>query len=163
MHSETDIDSVPDRIEREIAIDATSTRVWDLIARPGWWINEGEVVDLPTDVEGDVATVRHPAYGAFRIQTVALEEPRYAAYRWLGGAADGAEQRSGAEATARSLVEFWILEQAAGGVLLRVVESGIASLPGGPDAQRATYEENERGWRQELEAAKVHVTRGGRG
>ncbi|MGI8946574.1 MAG: hypothetical protein ACR2FV_01035 [Ornithinimicrobium sp.] len=163
MQSETDIDTVPDRIEREIALDATSMRVWDLIARRGWWINEGRSWTCPPKSRVMSRRSGTPPTAPFRIQTVALEEPRYAAYRWLGGANDGAEQRSGAAETARTLVEFWIVEQAAGGVLLRVVESGLASLPGGPAAQRATYEENERGWRQELEAARVHVTRGGRG
>ena len=32
-----------DRIERSIDIDASAEKVWSLIARPGWWINEEEV------------------------------------------------------------------------------------------------------------------------
>lgn len=142
---------VADRIEREIHIDAPPGRVWRLIARPGWWINEGQVVDLPTDVDGDVSTVHHPTYGGFRIRTVQLDEPRYAAYRWLGG-----EAGTGSEGPT-TLVEFWIEEQEGGGVRLRVAESGFASLPGDDLARRKAFEENDEGWEQELRAARAHV------
>lgn len=36
-----------DRIDRSIDIDAPAGRVWDLVARPGWWINEGDVDPQP--------------------------------------------------------------------------------------------------------------------
>ena len=36
----TDLDPL-DRIDRSIEIDAPAERVWDLVTRPGWWINEG--------------------------------------------------------------------------------------------------------------------------
>ncbi|MDQ3383311.1 MAG: ATPase [Actinomycetota bacterium] len=148
--------AVADRIERSIHIEASPQRVWALIARPGWWINEGTVTDLPTEVDGDVSTVTHPTYGEFRIQTVTLDDPRYAAYRWLGGEA-GADGAADAPTT---LVEFWIDEQD-GGVSLRVVESGFASLPGDDADRHRAFEENDQGWEQELRAARAHVTGSG--
>ncbi|WP_246623126.1 SRPBCC family protein [Streptomyces malaysiensis] len=32
-----------DRIARQIDIDAPAERVWELIARPGWYVNDGAV------------------------------------------------------------------------------------------------------------------------
>lgn len=151
MKTDQSAGPVVDRIEREIHIGAPAERVWPLIARPGWWINEGQVVDLHTDVDGDVTTVHHPRYGAFRIRTVRLDEPRYAAYRWLGG-----EAGTGSEGHT-TLVEFWVEEQDGGGVRLRVVESGFASLPGDDASRRRAFQENDQGWREELLAARAYV------
>ena len=50
-HPATDLDPL-DRIDRTIDIDASAERVWDLVTRPGWWINEGTVDDDP-DVRVD--------------------------------------------------------------------------------------------------------------
>ncbi len=150
MKTEQSAQAVVDRIEREIQIEAGAERVWRLIARPGWWINEGEVTDLPTEVNGEVSTVRHPTYGDFRIRTVELDEPRYAAYRWLSGPGEADDD------AASTLVEFWIRDQD-GGVSLRVVESGFASLPGDDAARRRAFDENDEGWEQELRAARSHV------
>ncbi len=48
------------RIEREISIDASAEKVWELIRRPGWWINDGEVVDhaIDPDSDGNSVTLR---------------------------------------------------------------------------------------------------------
>lgn len=94
---------------------------------------------------------------------MSLDEPRYAAYRWLGGANDEEGQHRATDESSRSLVEFWIEEQPGGGVLLRVVESGLAPLPGDPAARRATYEENVAGRKQELDAARAYLARTAQG
>ena len=50
-----------DRIARRIDIDAPAERVWELVVRPGWYINDGEVEPEPDlRQEGDVTVVRHP-------------------------------------------------------------------------------------------------------
>jgi hypothetical protein len=36
---------IVDRIEREIVIDATVARVWQLVSEPGWWIGDGDRTD----------------------------------------------------------------------------------------------------------------------
>ena len=41
-HTLTDLDPL-DRIDRSIDIDAPAARVWSLVSRPWWWINEGTV------------------------------------------------------------------------------------------------------------------------
>jgi len=45
---------VPDSIERSIDISADAERVFALVSRPGWWINEGAVVENIVETVGDV-------------------------------------------------------------------------------------------------------------
>ncbi|GAA3161229.1 MULTISPECIES: ATPase [Streptomyces] len=138
-----------DRIARQIDIDAPAERVWELIARPGWYINDGGVEDAPEpSYEGEVAVVRHPSLGEFRFRTVELDKPRYAAFRWIG-----TPYRN--ESAPSTLVEFWIDERDAGGVTLRVVESGFSGLADDPAAWLKEREGNDKGWLTELAAAKA--------
>ena len=138
-----------DRIDREIDIDASAERVWALVARPGWYVNQGAVVSNPVlETDGDLTVLRHPEHGDFRIRTVSLDPPRYAAFRWLG---------EGGEST---MVEFWITERDGAGVTLRVVESGFSSLGDDPAEWLRKREENVEGWEQELAAAAAYLDRG---
>lgn len=131
-----------DRVEREIEISATPERVWELVARPGWFINDGELRDHEVRAEGDVNVVVDPVHGEFRLRTESLDPPRYAAFRWLG------------QDEASTLVEFTISPRA-DGVLLRVVESGFDTLPGDDTGRRRRLKENHQGWVQELEVART--------
>jgi uncharacterized protein YndB with AHSA1/START domain len=141
-----------DRIERSIAIDASAERVWTLVERPGWWINEGEVDPEPvTRSEGAATVVVHPTFGDFRIVTLASDPPRYLKYRWIEPERDGA----GTD------VEFWIEDRPGGGVTLRVLESGLTTL-GKSHGELVKYHQgNSEGWEAELAAAQRFVTRGG--
>ncbi|NUH35235.1 ATPase [Streptomyces samsunensis] len=140
-----------DRIARQIDIDAPAERVWELIARPGWYVNDGAVeADPDLCYEGDVAVVRHPTLGEFRFRTVTLDKPRYAAFRWIGTPFRD-------ESTPSTLVQFWIDERDGGGVTLRVVESGFSGLADDPAAWLKEREGNDKGWLAELEAAKAFV------
>jgi uncharacterized protein YndB with AHSA1/START domain len=148
-----------DRIERRIDIDADAARVWELISRPGWWINDGTIIDHAVDHVaddtmggGDVSVIHHETYGDFRIGTVTLDAPRHAAFRWLSGESDTESSPEGGS----TLVEFWV-EDRAGGVTLRVVESGFASLNVSDEARRKNIDENTDGWEQELAAAKTWI------
>lgn len=139
-----------DSIARQIDIDAPADRVWDLIARPGWYVNDGTVqTDPGLHYEGDVAVVTLPGHGEFRFRTVQLDKPRYAAFRWLG-----TPFRAVSEGT---LVEFWIDERAGGGVTLRVLESGFSTLSEDPATWLKEREGNDRGWADELATAKAFV------
>ena len=147
--SRTDQVDELDRIERRIDIDAGAERVWALVTRPGWYVNQGAVVSNPVlETDGDLTVLRHPEYGDFRIRTVSLEPPHYAAFHWLG---------EGEESTT---VEFWITERDGGGVTLRVVESGFSSLGGDPAEWLRKREENVDGWEKELAAAAAYLDRG---
>jgi hypothetical protein len=73
------------RIVRQIDIDAPADRLRELIARPGWYVNDG-TAEVEPDLrdKGDVAVVRHAALGEFRFRTVQLDRRRSAAFRWIG-------------------------------------------------------------------------------
>ena len=143
----TETDHELDRIERSIDIDATAERVWSLVQRPGWWINEHEVdPDPDTREEDGLTVVVHPTYGEFRLRTLDRDEPRYVSFRWV----DNGDPEVG------TTVEFWI-EDRPGGVRLRVAESGFSSLNKDRAAIDQQISENTHGWELELEAARRFV------
>lgn len=145
-------ENLPDSITRSIDIDAPAEHVWALVAEPGWYINDGDYRAHRIDVDGDVATVHDPVHGAFTIRTEALEPPRHAAFRWLGG-----EPGTDAPAGETTLVEFRIEDLPGGGVRLTVTESGFAGLPGSTDERRRAVEENGAGWDEELRVVRNHL------
>lgn len=136
---------VMDRIEREIRIDAPAARVWKLVSQPGWYINNGEILDQRVEQRGDLQIVHNPEYGEFAFRTVELDEPRYAAFRWLidNNDADGSS----------TLVEFWIEETTTDSVLLRVAESGFESLSESAEQRRSRFDDHSDGWTKELALA----------
>lgn len=141
-----------DRIERQVDIDATVERVWDLVSRPGWFINDGRVVDHHLEEVGDgVHIVHDPTYGEFRVRTEKLEPPYHAVFRWLGREV---EEQS-------TQVEIWV-EERVGGVTLTVAESGFERLGLAETELRRHIAERTEGWETELAAAKAFVeVRGG--
>jgi uncharacterized protein YndB with AHSA1/START domain len=141
-------DPALDRIERSIDIDATAERVWSLVQRPGWWINDEEVDPDPELREEDdgLTVLVHPVHGEFRLRTLTSEPPRYVSFHWVDNVAP----------EAGTTVEFWI-EDRPGGVTLRVVESGFSRLRKDRAAIDHQIEENSHGWVVELEAARRFV------
>ena len=89
-----------DIIERTVEINAPAERVWDLVAEPGWYINDGAIVAHRIDRDGDLSYVHDEKHGRFAFATVSLDRPRYAAFRWLDNP-DAADSAS-------TLVEFTI-------------------------------------------------------
>ena len=140
---------VLDRIEREIAIDASAARVWKLVSEPGWYVNDKEIVPHRIERRGDLHVVHDPTHGTFAFATVELDEPRYAAFRWLTDA-DAPDGPS-------TLVEFRIEETSPTSVVLKVIESGFASLPESAEDRRSRYDNHVGGWQIEMALAKGHV------
>lgn len=136
-----------DRIERSIDIDASAEKVFALVQRPGWWINDEEVDPEPEMRQKDGYDVLvHPKWGEFRLKTLQRDEPRYVSFHWVDNVAP----------EAGTTVEFWI-EDRPGGVTLRVVESGFGSLKKDRAQIDNQISENTRGWEIELAAAKRFV------
>ena len=143
--------NVADRIDRQIDIDAPAERVWDLVSRPGWYINLGSIVSNPViRREGEVDVVSHQQHGDFRFHTVSLEPPRYVAFRWIGEPNELSSQPS-------TLVQFWIEDRPGGGVTLKVAESGFSSLGRDTAEWLQQREGNDAGWRDELQAARRYL------
>ena len=133
--------ATPDRIEREILIRAPLDRVWPLVAQPGWWISDGDG-DRSGQVrsrDGAHEVLEDPRSGRHLFEVVAMERPTRAAYRWVKGAQHLA-----------TVVEFALTAEP-DGPRLRVVERGIASLPGD---RSGYYRDNAEGWAIELEIAR---------
>ena len=147
-----------DRIEQQIDIDATAQRVWELISTPGWWINDGEIVEHRLEQRDSHVVVHDPVHGEFVLRVEALETPRYAAYRWFSGPPATAHADATLDAASSTLVEFWIEEHDRGGVTLRVAESGFEGLDRTAEERRKMFDDNTEGWTLELAAARSLVT-----
>jgi uncharacterized protein YndB with AHSA1/START domain len=141
------------RIERQITIIASRERVWDLVTRPGWWINDGEIAEHRIERHGDVCDVHVPVLGRFQVRVVAVEPQSYAAFRWRS---DGVTRDVDGPTT---LVEFWIDDNADGGVTVRVAESGFEELDSTEEVRRRNYDGNVAGWATELAALARAVPR----
>jgi uncharacterized protein YndB with AHSA1/START domain len=139
-----------DRIDKTIDIDASVETVWDLVSRPGWWINDGTVEAEP-DLrrEGDVTVVTHAQHGEFRVLTVEADPPSYISFRWLHAATGERPERS-------TLVEFRIVPRGAG-VRLSVAESGFSRLSPERSVWLSDRTGNVEGWDVELVAARTFV------
>lgn len=139
---------MPNTIERQISIDASALRVWELVSEPGWWVNDGEIVPHEISRDGDVATVTDPDHGTCRISVLELDPPRYARFGWLAGAsADVNDQET--------TIEFWVTETGSG-VELKVRETGFDDLPVSDEQRTGMYDDNVSGWELELAAAQRH-------
>lgn len=91
--------------------------------------------------------VEFPPHGRFPVLPISTDAPRYASYR-------GGDDPSQAPAEGTStLVEFFLTEKD-GGTLLRVVESGFASVYSSPERRAAAVEDNIGGWEAQLGFAK---------
>jgi uncharacterized protein YndB with AHSA1/START domain len=142
-----------DKIEREIAIDAPVERVWGLVSEPGWWVGDGDPSARRRRRDGDLEVIDHARFGSFPIRVESVEPQRYVSYRWASGfpGEDPGEGNS-------TMVEFWLSERD-GGTLLRVVESGFASLAAEDEARERSVKGNTEGWAQQLGFIKASAER----
>ena len=146
---------VSDRIEKQILLRAPRGRVWraltDFVEFGEWFgmrcdspFKPGATVTgtiVPTAVDADVAKAQEPYSGmAFELAIEQMEPERLFSFRWHPGAAERNRDYSGEPTT---LVTF-VLEDAAGGILLKVTESGFDRIPLARRA--AAFTANEQGW-----------------
>jgi uncharacterized protein YndB with AHSA1/START domain len=144
---------VPDRIEREITIDAPVDRVWDVITQAehiGQWFGDaGAQIDLRP---GGRFTCTWSEHGTVIAVVERVDRPRAFAYRWARPL--GAEVKPDNS----TLVEFTLVPDGQG-TRLRVVESGFRDLALS-DEERAKYAAgNVEGWQKELDELVGYVAR----
>jgi uncharacterized protein YndB with AHSA1/START domain len=136
-----------DRIEKRILLRAPRSRVWRAITAPvefGAWF--GVKLEGPF-VEGAMVRgkITHPGYEhlTFEMLVERIEPERYFACRWHPYAIDTNVDYSSEPTT---LVEFR-LDEAEGGTLLTIVESGFDRIP---LARRAeAFRMNDQGWTEQ--------------
>jgi uncharacterized protein YndB with AHSA1/START domain len=156
-----------DRIEKKILLRAPRRRVWRALSDStefGTWFGmkfDGPFtpgasvrgVIAPTAVDAEVGQAQRQHEGlAFEITIEQVEAERLFSFRWHPSAVDRHVDYS-AEPT--TLVSF-TLEEAAGGVLLTVTESGFDQIP---LARRAkAFSSNEQGWSMMVKVIEKYVT-----
>jgi uncharacterized protein YndB with AHSA1/START domain len=145
-----------DRIEKKILLRAPRSRVWRAIASAeefGAWFGvklDGASFAPAALVQGQVAL---PGYEHWKFEaTIERMEPEHLfSYRWHPYPEPGVDVSR--EPT--TLVEFR-LEEAAGGTLLTVVESGFDRIPLARREQ--AFRMNEHGWGEQLKNVERHVS-----
>jgi uncharacterized protein YndB with AHSA1/START domain len=142
---------VPDRIEREILIEAPLARVWEIVTEPehvGRWFSDSAEIDLRPRGE---ATLTWDKHGTARAWIERVEPPHFFSFRWARPV--GAEPRRGNS----TLVELSLSAEGES-TRLRVVESGFRELEW-PEEEQAKYaEENTQGWEHELNELQEYVS-----
>jgi uncharacterized protein YndB with AHSA1/START domain len=145
-----------DRIEKQIFIKAPRQRVWRALTSPkefGQWFR----VKLANGFAAGARTsgnITHEGYEhcRFDITVEQLLPERVFSWRWIPNAVDPAKDYSGEPTT---LVVFE-LEEAPGGTLLKVTESGFDKVPLARREQ--AYRGNEGGWGIQMENIAKHVS-----
>jgi len=118
-----------DAIEREITVRATKERVFQAITDP-----KQITVWFPNAIEGTLDVGESPVFdfgdgGRYRIFVEAVQPHEYFAYRWVPANVDNSTGFLGdVLARPNTLVEFR-LEDVLAGTLVKLKESGFASLP----------------------------------
>ena len=141
-----------DWIERDVLIDASRERVWEVLTTAGHvahWFGASAQIDLRP---GGHAQFGWQDQAVFEAVVERVEPPSTFSYRWAREA--GTEPATGKG----TLVEFTLTEVPIG-TLLRVVETGFASLPLSEAEQGQAAEGNRRGWTSELAQLKEYAER----
>jgi uncharacterized protein YndB with AHSA1/START domain len=155
-----------DRIVKKILLRAPRSRVWRALTDAeefGYWFGmkfdrgfaPGALVRgaiVPTQVDPAVAKAQKPYEGiAFDIRIEEIVPQRLFSYRWHPGAVEPDIDYSKEPTT---LVEF-TLEDAEGGVLLTVTETGFEKIPLARRAQ--AFQSNEGGWKMVMGLIEKHL------
>ena len=141
-----------DWIEREVLIEASQQRVWAVLTdarQVATWFGDFAEIDLRPGGRARFGWAQHGIYQAV-IQRA--EAPSLFSYRWAHD--PDAEPGEGNS----TVVEFTLTEVFAG-TLVRVVETGFASLHASAQEQDTAVLTNTDGWIAELAELKEHAER----
>lgn len=155
-----------DRIEKKALLKAPRERVWRAISDAkefGTWFGvtlEGPFVagaDMigtisGTRVDPEVAKLQQPHHGkAFRISVDRIEPMHLFSFRWHPGAVDPNLDYSREPTT---LVVFE-LEEAPGGTMLTITESGFDRIP--LERRAKAFEDNDAGWAHQAKLIEKYL------
>ena len=141
-----------DWIERDVLIDASRERVWEMLTTArhvAHWFGASAEIDLQP---GGYAQFGWRDQAVFPAIVQRVEPPGAFSYRWARDA--GADPGTGTG----TLVEFTLTEVPVG-TLVRVIETGFASLDLSQAEQGQAAEGNRRGWSDELAQLKEYAER----
>jgi uncharacterized protein YndB with AHSA1/START domain len=147
--------SSTDRIERQIVLKAPRSRVWRALSNAeefGTWFGvalKGKAFAPGQRTRGQIT---YPGYEhiVFDVLVERVEPERLLSFRWHPYPADPSVDYSKESPT---LVVFE-LEEAAGGTLLRVVESGFDNVPA--SRRMEAFRMNSAGWDGQLKNIAKH-------
>jgi uncharacterized protein YndB with AHSA1/START domain len=148
-----------DRIERKILLKASRSRVWRALSNAqefGDWFGvalKGKTISAGQLLEGNVT---YPGYEhvVFQVWIERVEPDRLLSWRWHPYAVNPAIDYS-AEATTQVIFQ---LDEADGGTLLSVVESGFDNVP--PARRLEAFRMNSGGWDQQMGNVEKHLAAG---
>ena len=138
-----------DRIEQRIAIRSTQDKVWQIVARPGWWLPGSNAEPargpgrLPVTYDGDARP--------YVIDVVRVEPQGYVSFRWASAFA-GAEPAPGNS----TMVEFYV-RPVGDEIGVTVVESGFTSLDLPEALREDEWKGNMGGWQYELTSLRART------
>ena len=140
-----------DRIEQRVIIRAAHDTVWQLVARPGWWLPGSNAE--PARGPGRMTVGYGGDARPYVIDVVRVDPQGYASFRWasaFGG--------TGPAPGTATLVECY-LRPVGDEVGLTVVESGFASLDLPEERRESEWLGNRGGWQYELAALRTRAER----
>jgi uncharacterized protein YndB with AHSA1/START domain len=148
-----------DRIERKVLLKAPRGRVWRALSNAeefGRWFGvnmQGKVFTAGQRTQGQIT---YPGYEylVFEVWIERVEPERLMSWRWHPAAVEKGVDYS-AEPT--TLVTFE-LQDAEGGTLLSVVESGFDNVP--PHRRLGAFRMNSEGWDEQMRRIANHVAAG---
>jgi len=158
-----------DRIEKQILLHAPRARVWRALTNAdefGRWFGvkfDGPFsagaamrgVIVPTTVDEAVARAQQPYAGtAFDITVDRLEPERLFSFRWHPYAIEPGVDYSREPTT---LIVF-TLDDAPGGILLKVTESGFDRIP--VERRAKAFSANDQGWAVQVTLIEKYLAQG---
>jgi uncharacterized protein YndB with AHSA1/START domain len=143
---------VPQRIEREVLIDAPVEVVWAVVTEPehisGWFSDTVELDLRP----GGKAALHWDGHGTVQGRVERVEPPHFFSFRWVVPPGEDLTEDNS------TLVEF-SLSPEGDSTRLRVVESGFSDLAGPEDENQGHFDSHRRGWDAELGELEEYVGR----
>jgi uncharacterized protein YndB with AHSA1/START domain len=141
---------VPQRIEREILIEAPVDVVWAVVTEPeqiSGWFSDSVELDLRP---GGQAVLHWDKHGTVHGRVERVEPPRFFSFRWM------AEQGPEFAEDNSTLVEFSLSAQG-DSTRLTVVETGFRELAGPDDEKQRHVDSHTRGWELELGQLEAYL------